>query len=138
MRVAFVACLLLVPVSFLSAQPAKAKSKESSTKQSAIAGLKPEAASANESREKAPADPAICVKPGDADASQAASQPKSSPAAAAKSTSDGEASADSGRESSAGFMKDKLKLSLGGKSDSDSVEPQQCGVDEEASQAKQR
>ena len=128
--VAGTACLLLVAVSSLSAQPAKARSKESPTKPSATAGLRPEAAAASGPAEKAPADPVICVTPGDGDAAQAVVKDKAS--ASPKPARESEPSTESGSDANTGYVKDKLKLSLGKKSAPD--QPQQCGGDEAESQ----
>jgi hypothetical protein len=123
------ACLFLAVVSPLTAEPAKAK--EATTKQSPVVELKPSAASIPAN---APADPVVCLPPSDADASKpAAGDDKANTSSSAKTlASDSEASAESGSDSSAEFMKDKLKLSLGGKSSSASDQPQQCGIDEAA------
>ena len=127
MSAEFVTCLLLLaaPVS-LSAESAKAKSKESSPKQSTVASMKIDTAVVPE--EKSPVDPVICVTPGDAVAGQNTVDEKSS--ASAKPVSDVQAEPEN--EPNTGYVKDKLRLSLGKKSAPD--QPQQCGVDEAESQ----
>ena len=128
--VAGTACLLLVAVSSLSAQPAKARSKESPAKPSAAAGLRPDVAPARGPAEKAPADPVICVTPRDGDAAPAVVQDKTG--ASPKPARESEPSTESGSDANAGYVKDKLKLSLGKKSAPE--QPQQCGGDEAESQ----
>jgi hypothetical protein len=125
MSAEFITCLLLLaaPVS-MSAESAKSKSKESSPKQSSVASMKVDTTAVAE--EKSPADPVICVTPGDAAVAQAAVDEKSS----AKPASDAQAEPES--QSDTGYVKDKLRLSLGKKSAPD--QPQQCGVDEAESQ----
>lgn len=132
----FLAWLLFAAVPALSAQPAKAR--EASTKPSAVVELKSEAPVASASAAKVPADPATCVKPGDADASENLSneKPIASPSASVPA-SDSEAADESASQSNAEFMKDKLKLSIGGGKGAASDEPLQCGVDEARSQAKE-
>lgn len=131
MRSAFVVCLLVAVVPSLFAEP---KVKETSTKPSSAPELKSDAAAPTASAEKV-ADPAICVPPADAQASTAEKSSASSSANA--SASENDAAAEAGEKSSGDFMKDKLKLSLGGKAKPASDEPLQCGVDEAGSQAKE-
>jgi uncharacterized membrane protein len=131
MRSAFVACLLVALVPSLSAEP---KAKETSTKPTSVPALKSDVAAPTASADKV-ADPAICVSPSDAQASTAEKSSASSSANA--SASENDAAAESGEKSSGEFMKDKLKLSLGGKTRPASDEPLQCGVDEAGSQAKE-
>jgi hypothetical protein len=137
---AFLACLLIVVVvSPLAAQPAKGK--EATTKQSTVAELKPDAVPAGTPAANQPADPVVCVTPSAADAADPAASPvgdDKASASAKASTSDADAVAESGNDSSDGFMKDKLKLSLGGKSGSASDQPQQCGLDEAGAQDKNK
>ena len=136
MQLVLGASLLCAVVSPLSAQPGKVK--ETTTKPSTVAELKPDTTKASSSTTKASADPVICVKPSDAQASPAAGDDKTSASSSASApASDNDAATESGDKSSADFMKDKLKLSLGGKSGSASDQPQQCGIDETESQAKE-
>ena len=125
------ACLFLVAGSSLAAQSEKAKSKQSPTKRSATG----KAAAVGGPAEKAPADPVICLKPGDAGATRAAVEGKEVEGKAsgtAKPAGESEPPAESGSDANVGYAKDKLKLSLGGKSAPE--QPQQCGVDEVESQ----
>lgn len=132
---AFLGCLFFA-VPALSAQPANPK--EASTRQSTAAELKSEAPVASASLGKVPADPAICVKPADNEASQKVDDKKFSAAASARvPDSDNEVTDESASQSSAEFMKDKLKLSIGGKKGPASDEPLQCGVDEAGASAKE-
>ena len=124
--IAFAACLLLVSVSPLSATPAK--TKDATPKQSSAPELKADAASA--AAANVAADPVVCVKPADPDAAPAAAADEKSNATAKTSAADTETTTDSASETNSGFMKDKLKLSLGGKSGTASDQPQQCGIDE--------
>ena len=119
------ACLFLVAGSSLAAQSEKAKSKQSPTKRFASAGPTGKAAAVS-----GPADPVICAKPGDADATRAAVEGKVSDAT--KAAPESEPPAESGSDANVGYAKDKLKLSLGGKSAPE--QPQQCGVDDAESQ----
>ncbi len=130
MRSACVACLLVAVAPSLSAEP---KAKEASTKPTSAPELKPDAASPSATVEKV-ADPAICIPPSDA---QVSAGEKNSASSANASASENDAAAESGEKSSGEFMKDKLKLSLGGKTRPASDEPLQCGVDEAGSQAKE-
>jgi hypothetical protein len=131
---ALVGCLLVLATSGLSAEPAKAKAKEVTTKQSSVAALKSEAPAVSSPAANAAVDPAVCAKPEDAGASPVASSPVASsdekPSVAAPASANEAETSDSSVESKADFMKDKLKLSLGGKSGSTSDQPQQCGIDE--------
>jgi hypothetical protein len=130
-RVAACLFLLVVPgLSAWSAQSGKSKSKQSPAKQSAIAGRTGKAAAVSGSAEKVPADPVICAKPGDADAARAGVE--GNPSGAARPATESEPPAESGSDANVGYAKDKLKLSLGGKSAPE--QPQQCGVDEAESQ----
>jgi hypothetical protein len=122
----FAVCLLLVAVSPLSAAPAKAK--DATTKPSSAPELKADAASIPAAN--AAADPVVCVKPADPDAAPVAASDEKSNATAKTSAADAEPTTDSASESNSGFMKDKLKLSLGGKSGAASDQPQQCQIDE--------
>jgi hypothetical protein len=124
---ALVACLLLLAASVLSADPVKAK--EGTTKPSSVAALKTEVPAVSAPAANAAVDPATCAKPEDAGASPVGASDEKPSVAAQTSASDAETS-DSSSESKADFMKDKLKLSLGGKSGSGSDQPQQCGIDE--------
>jgi hypothetical protein len=130
----FLTGLLLATFSPLSAQPAKAK--EASTKPPAVAELKPEAPSSSAAANVA-ADPATCVKPGDTQAAQGPDDTKPSASSASATAGSGEAANESADQSNTEFMKDKLKLSLGGKKGPAPDEPLQCGVDEAGSQAKE-
>jgi hypothetical protein len=121
-----VSCLLLA-ASVLSADPVKAK--EATTKPSSVAALKTEAPALSSPAANAAVDPATCAKPQDAGASPAGASDEKPSVPAPASASDAETS-DSSSESKADFMKDKLKLSLGGKSGSASDQPQQRGIDE--------
>jgi hypothetical protein len=122
--------LLFAIVSPLAAQPSKAK--EATTKQSSVAELKPAATAPGAPATSPTVDPVVCLPPSDADASKPATNDDkaifSSPAK--NSTDDTETRAESGSDSSAEFMKDKLKLSLGGKSGAAADQPQQCQIDE--------
>ena len=124
---ALVACLLLLAASVLSADPVKAK--EATTKPSSVAALKTEAPALSAPATNAAVDPATCAKPQDAAASPVGASDEKPSVTAPASASDAETS-DSSSGSKADFMKDKLKLSLGGKSGSASDQPQQCGIDE--------
>jgi hypothetical protein len=121
-----VVCLALVAVAPLSAAPAK--SKDASTKQSSAPVLKADAASTP--AVDPAAVPVVCVKPADPDAAPTAENDEKASSTSRTSAADPETTADSPSESNSGFMKDKLKLSLGGKSGAASDQPQQCVVDE--------
>jgi hypothetical protein len=122
--------LLLAVVSPSAAQPAKAK--DAATKQASVAELKPAAATQGAPAASPAVDPIVCVPPSDADASKpAANNDKATASSPAKtSTDDTDARTESDSDSSAEFMKDKLKLSLGGKTGSTADQPQQCQIDE--------
>jgi hypothetical protein len=128
---AFALCLFPVTVSRLAAQP---RAKETTTKPPAVAELKPDAA-ASSPAVSVPAGPAICVTANDVDPSKpAVAGDKASTLASAQTSNDSEAVAESGSDSSAEFMKDKLKLSLGGKPGLAADQPQQCGIAEAGAQ----
>jgi hypothetical protein len=126
----FLTSLLLAVVSPLSAQPAKAK--DATTKASSVTDLKPVAAT-DPSTASSTVDPATCIKPEDVKATQApVSDEKSSPASpvAKAEAGDDATAAEPVSDSDANFMKDKLKLMLGGKSAPAPDQPQQCVIDE--------
>jgi hypothetical protein len=124
--VAFAVCMVLVSVPPLWATPAK--TKDATPKQSSAPELKADPTGA--SAVNAAADPVVCVKPADPDAAPAAASDEKSSATAKTSAADSETTTDSASEPNSGFMKDKLKLSLGGKSGAAQDQPQQCGIDE--------
>ena len=126
----FLTSLLLAVVSPLSAQPAKAK--EATTKASSVTELKSVTAS-DPSPASAAVDPATCIKPDDVKATQATvNDEKSSPSSpvAKAEAGDDATAAEPASDSDANFMKDKLKLMLGGKSAPAPDQPQQCVIDE--------
>ncbi len=124
-------CLFLAVAA--SAQPPKAK--DASTKPSAAVQVKSLEPADTASASNVAADPALCVKPADA---PAAGDAKSSGSAGKVSADDSQAAEESASQSSSQFMKDKLRLSIGGKKGAPSDEPLQCGVDEAGSQAQEK
>ena len=118
----------------LLAEAGKTKSKDVSAKPTAAATIKADAATISSA--SASTDPVVCVKPGDADSAQASATDQKSGNVASAKASAGDTEVSDSADSNKDFMKDKLKLSLGGKSASASDQPQQCGIDEADSQEK--